>query len=66
MRAVKRPTSALRSDVLIMRINSPRYGTLCAHVLCRGRVRIGRRFVIDLVDSTKIYHEACYIRAPSA
>jgi len=40
-----------------MRVNSARYGQRCAH--CSQRVRVGKQFVVDPVDSGLIWHEQC-------
>lgn len=44
---------------LKMRVNSPRYGSCCA--LCKGRVRVGREFVVDPVNSDEILHVGCFL-----
>ena len=46
------------SSKLIMRKNSPRYGTVCEH--CRLRIRVGKTFVIDPENSKKVFHEVCF------
>ena len=49
---------AIKRPVYTMTRTCSRYGTRC--IKCKGRIRIGRKFVIDAVDSNKVFHEGCY------
>jgi hypothetical protein len=44
-------------DYLMTRHSSRRYGA-CGK--CRHPVRPGRRYIIDAIDSSVIYHADCY------
>src|SRR6266700_3679729 len=51
--SMKRDTSKL-----VMRKNSPRYGSVCHR--CGQRIRMGRNFVADPENSKRVYHEVCF------
>ena len=42
-----------------MHLKHPRYYSCCANPKCGGRIRVGRKFVIDQIDSKKVYHVGC-------
>lgn len=42
-----------------MRLNSPRYGQACA--TCGQRVRVGKQFQVDPVESKLIRHRQCAV-----
>lgn len=49
------------SESLVMSHRSSRYGSKCER--CGNRIRHGKRFVIDPVDSTHTYHAECFVLA---
>jgi hypothetical protein len=43
---------------LTMNVNSPRYGSCCSY--CKGRVRVGRRFLVNPERSDQVFHVGCF------
>lgn len=41
-----------------MTVNNKRYKSVCSK--CNGRIRVGRSFVIDTIDSKLVYHVQCW------